>query len=381
MAVQVSASIAARPRSLLRHSPWDAVLVGLAIVHGALLVAVPSIPLVAIGLWWNANTIAHNFIHTPFFRARELNVLFSIYLSAVLGIPQTLWRDRHLQHHGGRRHRLVVSPMLLVETGVVAFVWLSMAAFAPDVFVGAYLPGYAIGLGLCFLQGYFEHARGTTSHYGRLYNVCFFNDGYHVEHHQRPGEHWTRLPRHAIAGAQSSIWPPVLRWLDAFNQVSATNFGSGTLELLERIVLRSPLLQRFMLARHERAFRALMARVPPVARVTIVGGGLFPRTALILRRLLPDAALTIVDDQREHIEIARTFLGNDVEFRHELFDPRSPDDADLLVIPLAFIGDRGSFYRSSPARWTLVHDWLWNRQATGVRVSLWLLKRLNLVER
>ena len=162
----------------------------------------------------------------------------------------------------------------------------------------------------------------------------------------------------------------MLRWLDVFS-----------LESLERIVLRSRVLQRLVLAAHERALRTLIRDLHPIARVTIVGGGLFPRTALILRRLLPHAELTIVDDQREHIDIARTFLGDAVVFRHELFEPRSLDDADLLVIPLAFIGDRGAFYRRSPARWTLVHDWIWNRQATGVPVSLWLLKRLNLVAR
>jgi hypothetical protein len=368
--INASASVAARPKSLLRHSSWDAVLIGLSIVHGVALAVVPSVPLVAIGLWWNANTIAHNFIHTPFFRARELNLAFSVYLSAVLGIPQTLWRDRHLQHHSGRPHRVTVSRLLIVEIAVVASLWLAMAIAAPSFFAGVYLPGYAIGLGLCFLQGYFEHARGTTSHYGRLYNVVFFNDGYHAEHHRRPGEHWTRLPAHATSNARRSAWPPVLRWLDAFS-----------LESLERVVLRSPILQRLVLASHERALRTLVRRIPPVARVTIVGGGLFPRTALILRRLLPDAELTIVDDEREHIEIARTFLDERITFRHELFDPRSPDEAELLVIPLAFIGDRGSVYRRSPARWTIVHDWIWNRHGCGVPVSLWLLKRLNLVAR
>jgi len=346
------------------------VLVALAIVHGAALVLVPSVGLVAIGLWWNANTIAHNFIHAPFFRSRELNTLFSLYLSAVLGIPQTLWRDRHLQHHAGRHRSFTLEPLLIVETGLVAGLWGAMAMLAPSFFARVYLPGYAIGLGLCFLQGYFEHARGTTSHYGRLYNLCFFNDGYHVEHHQRPGQHWTQLPKLAIADAQQSAWPPVLRWLDAFS-----------LERLERIVLRSPLLQRFVLARHEHALRTLMARIPDVTRVTIVGGGLFPRTALILRKILPDAALTIVDARREHIEIARQFLDDRVVFRHELYDLRASDGADLVVIPLAFIGDRRSFYLRSPARWTLVHDWLWNRRAGGVLVSLWLLKRLNLVAR
>jgi hypothetical protein len=56
------------------------------------------------------------------------------------------------------------------------------------------MPGYLAGLGLCLLQGHFEHAGGTTSHYGWLYNRLFFNDGYHVEHHRRPGIHWTQLP-------------------------------------------------------------------------------------------------------------------------------------------------------------------------------------------
>jgi hypothetical protein len=32
-------------------------------VHGAVLLAFPSLPAIAVGLWWNANTISHNFIH------------------------------------------------------------------------------------------------------------------------------------------------------------------------------------------------------------------------------------------------------------------------------------------------------------------------------
>ena len=54
--------------------------------------------MIAIGVWWNSNTIAHNFIHRPFFRSRRFNALFSAYLSVLLGIPQVLWRDRHLAH-------------------------------------------------------------------------------------------------------------------------------------------------------------------------------------------------------------------------------------------------------------------------------------------
>ena len=66
-----------RTNGVLRHSPWDALFVALAVVHGIILLAFPSIPLIALGLWWNANTISHNFIHLPFFRARSLNTMFS----------------------------------------------------------------------------------------------------------------------------------------------------------------------------------------------------------------------------------------------------------------------------------------------------------------
>ena len=84
-----------RPRpGLLRHSAWDALLVALAFGHGALLVAVPAAPIVALGLWWGTNTVTHYFIHRPFFGPRPLNALFSLYLSLLFGVPQRLWRER-----------------------------------------------------------------------------------------------------------------------------------------------------------------------------------------------------------------------------------------------------------------------------------------------
>jgi hypothetical protein len=366
----VDVSLTTRPRTILRHSSWDAVLVGLSVVHAAVLIAVPAIPVVAIGLWWNANTIAHNFIHTPFFRSPRLNRAYSVYLSALQGIPQTLWRHRHLQHHAGRHDGIAMSPQLAVETMVVFGVWIVLAAIATETFLSSYVPGYVLGLTLCAMQGHFEHAGGTTSHYGRLYNVFFFNDGYHVEHHRRPGEHWTRLPRHAAPDARRSRWPPVLRWLDVL-----------CLETLEKIVLRSPVLQRFMVTTHSRAIRRLLPALPPHARITIVGGGLFPRTALILRRLVPDARLTIVDHNAGHLSSARAFLESAVEYRHALYDADTPDDADVVVVPLAYVGDREAIYRRSPARVLLVHDWMWRRRSTGVAISWLLLKRLNLVMR
>ena len=383
-------TLIARSPRVLRYSAWDAVLIGLSFAYAGLLFATPSIPLIAIGLWWTANTVAHNFIHTPYFHARALNRAYSVFLSALMGIPQSLWRDRHLRHHralhgdrlsdrvdrqppvrsGVEWTRMRFRSDVAFETSVVVLVWVGIAVADPAFFLGVYVPGYLAGLGLCSLQGHFEHARGTTSHYGWLYNRCFFNDGYHAEHHLRPGEHWTRLPSRPRADARTSRWPPVLRWLDVFS-----------LESLERRVLRSPRLQRFVLASHERAFKALLPRLHNVHRVTIVGGGLFPRSALVLRRLLPDAALTIVDAKLEHLEIASTFLPDGIELQHRMFDPAVLDPADLVVIPLAFIGDRERVYRHPPAKATMVHDWLWKPRGGGVRVSCLLLKRLNLVTR
>jgi hypothetical protein len=363
------------PRTLarwgvLRYSRWDAPLVALAVAHGLLLLLVPAAPVVAVGLWWNSNTVAHHFLHTPFFRSRLLNGLFSCYLSVLLGIPQALWRQRHLAHHADVPWRLRLSGQLLLETGLVLALWTLLLLSHPSWFLTSYVPGYAAGLLLCWLHGHYEHVRGTVSHHGLLYNALFFNDGYHVEHHDRPGRHWTQLPRHARDDVPLSPWPAVLRWLEVFS-----------LEGLERLVVRWRFLQRFVLAAHERAFRRLLPEVGPVRRAGIVGGGLFPRTALILRRLLPDAELVVIDRSAANLETARPFLGDRVELVHEEYDPQRHGEFDLLVIPLAYVGDRSRLYRDPPAPPLLVHDWLWRNGCRGEVVSLLLLKRLNLVKR
>jgi hypothetical protein len=361
---------------VLRHSRSDAVLVALSCAHAVLLIAFPSSPLIALGLWWNANTISHNFIHLPFFRSPVLNRVYAVYLTALLCIPHSIWRERHLRHHGGRDGSFHWTRVACVETGVVAALWIALASIDAKFFATVYLPGYLVGLGLCHVQGHFEHARGTTSHYGWLYNLIFFNDGYHVEHHRRSTEHWTTLPRQTDPDAARSRWPPVLRWLDWIN-----------LELLERLVLRSTSLQRYLVACHERAFRALLPRLPEIRRVTIVGGGLFPRTALVLQRLLPSAPLTIVDASARNLAIAGGFLNGTIEFRHCTYRPvptipsNDGEKGHLVVIPLAFIGDRELVYREPHAPFILVHDWIWRRRAEGVTVSWLLLKRLNLVTR
>lgn len=358
----------------------DGIFVALALAHGLLLLLLPSIPLIGFGLWWNANTIAHNFIHRPFFRSRSANALFSCALTLLLGFPQSLWRARHLAHHAGKMPALRLHALLIVETGLALLLWsallLASTAFALEVC----LPGFLLGLGLCQLQGRYEHLRGTTSHYGRLYNWLFFNDGYHCEHHARPGARWSELPRLKAGGESGSRWPAVLRWLEGINLCA-----------LERLVLGSPRLQRFVLDRHERAFRRLLDgaphlldSVPQCKRIGIVGGGLYPRTAIVLSRLRPEARLALIDMSAENLSIARRHLSGaacEVEAINERFDASAGGSFDLLVIPLAYLGDREALYRRPPAPLVLIHDWIWRRRARGVVVSWLLLKRLNLVQR
>jgi fatty acid desaturase len=346
-------------------------LIAFALLHGLILVVWPVWPVIALGVWWNSNTISHNFIHRPFFRDRWANRLFSAYLSALLGIPQALWRDLHLTHHAGVRlwgrlqtcGGLKTRPgQIAAESALVLAVWTALALGSPRFFLAVYLPGYGTGLALCALQGYYEHFRqGAVSHYGAIYNFLCFNDGYHAEHHLYPGAAWRELPSRKLDRAFTSRWPALLRWMEVFS-----------LEQLERFVLRSPALQSFVLSRHRTAIAALIPA--GVERVTIVGGGLFPRTALAIRELLPHARIVVIESNANHIAIARRFVKN-VDFEQRRY-AGEPLDCDLAIIPLSFHGDRGRLYQHPPTRTVLIHDWIWRRRGLSRAVPIFL-KRIN----
>jgi len=366
---------------------------------------------IAVSVWWNANTVSHIFIHRPFFRRRAANAFVAALLTAALGFPQSVWRDRHLAHHRGVRYRFRFTRDIALQSGLVAAIWIVMAFVAPAFFALVYLPGYVLGLLVCEIHGHYEHAGGTTSHYGRLYNALCFNDGYHVEHHRHPSAAWWTLPRYREASSPGSAWPAPLRWLEptapnlrptpnlrpqADLRPPAEDGGSrgdgGVLAALERVVLWSPLLQQWVVRTHARAFERVLADCPNVRHIAIVGGGLFPRTALVLRQLLPNARLTIVDASAANLAIARTWLDDEgVAFIHAHFPPSLARSAgerrrggsnlqcDVLVIPLSFDGDREPLYAHPPAPVVIVHDWIWRVRGTSRLVSPLLLKRLNLV--
>jgi hypothetical protein len=338
---------------------------------------------IAIGVWWNANTVSHIVIHRPFFRRRTANAWFAALLTAVSGIPQSLWRDRHLAHHRGAPYRFRLTREIALQIAIVGSTWLVMAVSAPAFFAAMYLPGYLFGLLLCAIHGHYEHSGGTISHYGRLYNALCFNDGYHIEHHRHPSAAWWTLPAFREGAARASPWPAPLRWLE----VGAHRLR--TLAALERLVLRSPQLQRWVLRSHARAFEGILAAHRAARQIAIVGGGLFPRTALILRRLLPDAQLTIIDASEMNLNVARAFLQDDtIEFIHAHFNLNSEINLksdlcnlkhELLIFPLSYEGDRSAVYARPPARAVVVHDWIWRKRGTSRIVSPLLLKRVNLV--
>jgi hypothetical protein len=252
----------------------------------------------------------------------------------------------------------------------VLALWTAMAVRAPAFFADTYVPGYLGGLLLCALHGFYEHHHGAVSHYGRIYNLLCFNDGYHIEHHARPGVHWSRLPDHRDSCARQSRWPAPLRWLDACG-----------LNGLERLVLRSRVLQRFVIHVHARALRSVLMAAPArIGSIAVVGGGLFPRTAIVLRRLCPEARITIIDANRANLDRARRLVDPaGIEFLHAWYSPGRPDGFDLIVIPLSYVGDRAAVYENPPAAAVIVHDWIWRKRGASRIVAVPLLKRVNLV--
>jgi fatty acid desaturase len=254
--------------SLFKVSAWDALPATLAVVQlalvGVLYAAWPGLTwparvgwlaLYAFSVGWNLNSIAHNFIHNPFFRSERLNRAMSLVISLALLSPQTMYRYVHLKHHAGNADRpdasgATIDPLSIYQhgrdglpEGMLSYVfleffrgdspfelarrigekrprearqalvefWAVMAVYGAALAFGlltarwTFVPLVAVGsyLGQCLsnLNGYYEHLGGDpdkpiawgVSTYGRLYNWVFLYNGYHAEHHYRPKVHWTKM--------------------------------------------------------------------------------------------------------------------------------------------------------------------------------------------
>lgn len=254
--------------SLFKVSAWDALPAGLAVMQlaavAAFYAAWPSLSwgaragyfgLYAFSVGWNLNSIAHNFIHNPFFRSERANRAMSLVISLALLTPQTMYRYIHLKHHAGNAdlpdaNGVTVDPLSIYQHGwdgkpepMLPYVFLEFfrgdspfeiarrigdkrpkearqalfefwavigvygAALAFGVLTGRWIfvPAVVVGsyLGQCLsnLNGYYEHLGGNpdkpiawgVSTYGRIYNWVFLYNGYHAEHHYRPKTHWTKM--------------------------------------------------------------------------------------------------------------------------------------------------------------------------------------------
>lgn len=399
--------------SLFRHSSLDALLIGMSLFHAVLVGALFFLPTqpwallagslgFAVILWWNANTVSHNHLHNPLFHSRWHNQTFSVFLTLLSGVPQTLWKRRHLWHHAGEpaTKKKFLGRSEIGELLLLGGLWLTLLLVTPSRFLLTYLPGYGLGMLLCQMQGHFEHAglpvvmEPGISYYGRLYNLLWFNDGFHAEHHRYPGTHWSKLPLRRLHSPLPTVstLPPLLRGWESLrarlNQMQA--YG---LVLLESLAIRPGPIQRFMLSTHERALATLLqnpvlstlVRSAPPPRIGIVGGGLFPRTALLFARLLPSAHLTIIDESAAHVSCAKaTLLQHGVHFSQltfvvQRYCAERHRDFDLLVFPLGYLGDREALYHvpfGDPPR--LIHDWFFRRKGQiGISISRWIGKRIN----
>lgn len=199
---------------------------------------------------WNLQCISHNFIHNSFFHQNRFNRLFGVLETLAIGMPHQLYHHYHMNHHWGDndargpdgttrdwssifRHskddkpepfwrycllsffRVEVGPVLnvamkhgwknMVQVGVETFAlgafWAVMAWVNWQYFCFFYLPSFFLGWVLSYAEGYLEHygARpgneyaNSVSSYNRLYNLLWFNNGYHQEHHWDPKRHWTKM--------------------------------------------------------------------------------------------------------------------------------------------------------------------------------------------
>lgn len=196
----------------------------------------------------NYECIAHNFMHNPFFKWKPLNKLFSITNSIAMGMPQAIYNSEHINHHlytndkwnentppqdnsstyyngksnqeesafrytflayfrislfeqakGATKYsgKLVYVELLAIT---VFFGWLLITnPFAFLVFV---LPTHYFGTCVAALENYVEHyacdpenpKANSVSVYNKFYNLIWFNNGYHQEHHCNPKVHWVKIP-------------------------------------------------------------------------------------------------------------------------------------------------------------------------------------------
>jgi fatty acid desaturase len=200
--------------------------------------------------FWNLQSISHNFIHNPFFTSPWLNRAYSVLETIAIGVPHVFYHHYHMNHHWGDNDtkgkdgttkdwssiyrygkgdqpeafwkyclvsffRVEVGPVIrtvarhgwrelaqaAVESIVLAAFWITMCLVDWQYFAFFYVPSYYLGWVVSYAEGYLEHYgcrpgnyfANSVSSYNWLYNLVWFNNGYHQEHHWDPKVHWTKM--------------------------------------------------------------------------------------------------------------------------------------------------------------------------------------------
>lgn len=203
--------------------------------------------------FYNFIVVNHEFMHTPFFTSDRLNAIYLVISSANLMYPMSIIKEGHNLHHihnndrlkdnttqdptstwlfgknGQQEHFLPyillgffrqntpaelkkILPELKGKSYGKYLYWEILAALAVCItifsinslwFLLGVLPTIYLGWVLTDNQNYFEHHRASNpesrhadsvSYYGKLYNLLWFNEGYHQEHHLKPNCHWKDRP-------------------------------------------------------------------------------------------------------------------------------------------------------------------------------------------
>jgi fatty acid desaturase len=139
---------------------------------------------------------------------------FGSALSSLVDLGRELWSASRLWRVGTRETRVLAlaaraparraRELRQVQLDRIAH-FLALTAFALISWrwtLTCYLPAFFLALALVNVQNYYRHygarpgdrSADSVSHYGRLYNLLTFNDGYHQEHHLNPKAHWSQLP-------------------------------------------------------------------------------------------------------------------------------------------------------------------------------------------
>jgi fatty acid desaturase len=196
------------------------------------------------------SVVMHNFIHLRFFAYPVLNAIYSTLGSITMMTSTTLLGIEHFNHHRhvndakdpatgttkdgtstfrygiDERHEslwryVLLTPLrelwdtgsyyglgsghrartqVTIETAALIAFWVAIVAFDWRFAAFYCLVVYA-GLVASSAQNYLEHYGATpgnrltdsVSCYDPIYNLLWFNNGYHQEHHYRPDVHWTKI--------------------------------------------------------------------------------------------------------------------------------------------------------------------------------------------